>query len=225
MNVYGDNLRACATLSTPGSGVHEFSRCGELADVCSDVYSLHSLFKLDDFEHYASGVAKKYGFELYDVLHCDSMKFSCKHVDKFSEVLPGELKRKRSALSRCRRFDGFHVKSVPRVSNSCRISSELHVCAVAASSHSDIVLDSGSDVTLLPVSMAGMGSPSTMTPGTFLRDAQGRQIMTSDVRDVTFVFQTTDGQSLRVKEKAFFSDKVDVPLLSFGKLIRAGWGV
>ena len=97
--------------------------------------------------------------------------------------------------------------------------------AVAASSHSDIVLDSGSDVTLLPIAMAGIGSPATLTPGTFLRDAQGKQILTSDVRDVTFIFQTTDGQSLRVKEKAFFSDKVDVPLLSFGKLIRAGWGI
>ena len=107
--------------------------------------------------------------------------------------------------------------------NRYNSSSDLHVRAVAASSHSDIVLDSGSDVTLLPIAMAGIGSPATLTPGTFLRDAQSKQILTSDVRDVTFIFQTTDGQSLRVKEKAFFSDKVDVPLLSFGKLIRAGW--
>ena len=119
---------------------------------------------------------------------------------------------------------GFHVKPFASDVNVNRYnsSSDLHVRAVAASSHSDIVLDSGSDVTLLPIAMAGIGSPATLTPGTFLRDAQGKQILTSDVRDVTFIFQTTDGQSLRVKEKAFFSDKVDVPLLSFGKLIRAG---
>ena len=30
---------------------------------------------------------------------------------------------------------------------------------------------------------------------------------------------------MRVKEKAFFSDKVDVPLLSFGKMIKSGWGI
>ena len=49
-----------------------------------DVYRLHSLFKLDDFEHFASGVAERYGFQMYDVLHRDSMKLSCKHVNKFS---------------------------------------------------------------------------------------------------------------------------------------------
>ena len=30
---------------------------------------------------------------------------------------------------------------------------------------------------------------------------------------------------VRVKERAFFSEKVDVPLLSFGKLIKSGWGI
>ena len=102
---------------------------------------------------------------------------------------------------------------------------ECHVRAVATTSHSDIVLDSGSDVTLLPFSMSGLGTPSATCSETFLRDAQGKQITTTDVRDVTFVFQSTDGQMVRVKERAFFSEKVDVPLLSFGKLIKSGWGI
>ena len=97
--------------------------------------------------------------------------------------------------------------------------------AVATTSHSDIVLDSGSDVTLLPFSMSGLGTPSATCSETFLRDAQGKQITTTDVRDVTFVFQSTDGQMVRVKERTFFSEKVDVPLLSFGKLIKSGWGI
>jgi hypothetical protein len=207
-------------------GLNEFLHCGSVENVCNDVYRLHSLFKLDDFEHFASGVAERYGFQMYDVLHCDFMKLSCKHVNKFSEFVLGEFRRI-ARSSKCSSFDGFHVKPFASDVNVNRYnsSSDLHVRAVAASSHSDIVLDSGSDVTLLPIAMAGIGSPATLTPVTFLRDAQGKQILTSDVRDVTFIFQTTDGQSLRVKEKAFFSDKVDVPLLSFGKLIRAGWGI
>ena len=28
-----------------------------------------------------------------------------------------------------------------------------------------------------------------------------------------------------MKEKAFFSDKIDSPLLSFGKLVKSGWGI
>ena len=73
--------------------------------------------------------------------------------------------------------------------------------------------------------MSGLGTPSATCSETFLRDAQGKQITTIDVRDVTFVFQSTDGQMVRVKERAFFSEKVDVPLLSFGKLIKSGWGI
>ena len=107
--------------------------------------------------------------------------------------------------------------------NSCNMSQKFHV-RTATTSHSDIVLDSGSDVTLLPVSMSGAGTSVEGCSETFLRDAQGKQITTTDVKDVTFVFQTTNGQTVRVKEKAFFSDRIDVPLLSFGKLIKAGWG-
>ena len=56
-------------------GLDEFLHCGSVENVCNDVYRLHSLFKLDDFEHFASGVAERYGFQMYDVLHCDSMNF------------------------------------------------------------------------------------------------------------------------------------------------------
>ena len=103
-----------------------------------------------------------------------------------TSFLPGEF-RKIARSSKCSSFDGFHVKPFASDVNVNRYnrSSDLHVRAVAASSHSDIVLDSGSDVTLLLIAMADIGSPATLTSGTFLRDAQGKQILTSDVRDVT----------------------------------------
>ena len=62
-------------------------------------------------------------------------------------------------------------------------------------------------------------------PETYLRDAQGKQNKTCDVRDVSFSFQTLDRSIVNVKERAFFSDRVESPLISFGKLVKAGWGI
>ena len=66
--------------------------------------------------------------------------------------------RRIARSSKCSSFDGFHVKPFASDVNVNRYnsSSDLHVRAVAASSHSDIVLDSGSDVTLLPIAMAAL---------------------------------------------------------------------
>ena len=89
----------------------------------------------------------------------------------------------------------------------------------------DIILDSGSDVTLIPAHMAGLGTQVTSQPETYLRDAQRQRISTHDVRDVNFVFHATDGSLVNVKERAFFSDAIDSPLISFGKLVKAGWGI
>ena len=103
--------------------------------------------------------------------------------------------------------------------------SQLHVRAVSCCDSVDIILDSGSDVTLIPMHMSGIGTKAPPCPGTYLRDAQGKEIATNDVRDVNFAFETIDGETVTVKERAFFSDKVDCPLISFGKLLKSGWGI
>ena len=73
--------------------------------------------------------------------------------------------------------------------------------------------------------MAGLGTQVASQPETYLRDAQGQRISTHDVRDVNFSFHATDGSVVNVKERAFFSDTIDSPLISFGKLVKAGWGI
>ena len=130
-------------------------------------------------------------------MHCDSMKFSCKHVHNSGDFIPSEL-IERSRADRCRTFDGFQVCRASDDLRCCRSSEECHVRAVATTSHSDIVLDSGSDVTLLPFTMSGLGTPSATCSEMFLRDAQGKQITTRDVGNVTFLFHSTDceGESL-----------------------------
>ena len=73
--------------------------------------------------------------------------------------------------------------------------------------------------------MAGIGTKAQACPGTYLRDAQGKEIATSDIRDVSFAFETLDGDQVTIKERAFFSDRVDSPLISFGKLLKTGWSI
>ena len=128
------------------AGFREFSLCKDDACACSDVYNLHELFQLDDFEHYVRCVANSYRFDLYDVMHCDSMKFSCKQVYN-SDFIPSELKE-RARADKCRTFDGFHVCRASEDFHGCKGLEECYVRAIATTSHSDIVLDSGSDVTL-----------------------------------------------------------------------------
>ena len=80
--------------------------------------------------------------------------------------------------------------------------------------HVDIILDSGSDVTLIPTCVSGIGIQAQPIPGTYLRDAQGKEIITSDVRDVKFEFETVNGETVTIKDRAFFSDRIDNPLIS-----------
>ena len=99
----------------------------------------------------------------------------------------------------------------------------LHVRAVTSQVH-DIVLDSGSDATVLPVSMMDAGvSCSDQTSE--LRDAQGNKIHVDDVRDICFDVTTVDGKCITIKDRAHFSAVVDKPLISYGKLLKRGWGI
>ena len=108
----------------------------------------------------------------------------------------------------------------------CRnVESSLSVRAVSACEQVDIILNSGSDVTLIPMSMSQVGCQAPQTSETYLRDAQGKRIATPDVRDVNFSFSTVDGEVVTLKERAFFSDRVECPLISFGKLLKSGWGI
>ena len=88
----------------------------------------------------------------------------------------------------------------------------------------DIILDSGSDATVIPVSMISAGSAS-QDQTSYLRDAQGARIATEGVRDISIVLTTVDGVEVTIRDKAHVSNKVDCPLISYGKLLRHGWGI
>ena len=176
---------------------------GEYIDVscsggASKSYELCTLCKLDDFSHYSRCTYIDYGFALYD------------------DILP-----RQGVQSLMKRFDdAFCFKPSGHISD-CN-SSVFDVRAVK--SCCDIILDSGSDATVIPVSMTSAGSVS-QDQTSYLRDAQGARIATEGVRDISIVLTTVDGVEVTIRDKAHVSNKVDCPLISYGKLLRHGWGI
>ena len=87
-----------------------------------------------------------------------------------------------------------------------------------------IILDSGSDATVLPSSLLSAGQSSS---GGELRlqDAQGEEIKLSGYKDVSFFFETEEGKTVEVRDKAHFADGVSQPIISYGRLMQAGWDI
>ncbi|CAE7194541.1 unnamed protein product [Symbiodinium sp. CCMP2592] len=98
---------------------------------------------------------------------------------------------------------------------------DLSVCAVSwadMSNEIEVVVDSGSDASCLPLSWAHVGRADGASLDNF-RDAQGRMIRGSQMR--TAVLQI-DG--VQFKERWLLSS-VTQPLFSVGKLLRRGWDI
>ena len=180
----------------------EFSKSSAGCDNCADAFTLQPLFQLDDFKHFQQRVFSDFSLHLYEV---DRNSGGC-NLKRFGE---------RTFMQTCSK----------RANSDPCLQCNLSVRAVSASNDMDIILDSGSDVTLIPMGMAGLGIQAPPQPETYLRDAQGKHIATHDVRDVKFSFSATDGSVVNVKERAFFSDCVESPLISLGKLLKSGWGI
>ena len=181
----------------------EFTRTSTGLDVSADVFTLQPLFQHDDFDHFRQRVFSDYSLHLYDVVDSDSGGRSLKRFD-----------------------GGFQLQTcAKRLKHDSGLDCNLRVRAISTCRTMDIILDSGSDVTLIPACMGSLGTQVSSQPETYLRDAQGQRIDTHDVRDVNFSFHTTDGSVVNVKERAYFSDTIDSPLISFGKLVKSGWGI
>ena len=82
----------------------------------------------------------------------------------------------------------------------------------------EVVVDSGSDASCLPLSWAHVGTAGGVNLDSF-RDAQGRLIRGSQMRTATLEI---DG--VQFKERWLLSS-VTQPLFSVGKLLRRGWDI
>ncbi|CAE7034980.1 unnamed protein product [Symbiodinium sp. CCMP2592] len=85
----------------------------------------------------------------------------------------------------------------------------------------EIILDSGADMSCLPLCYATHGT-SQGAGGLALKDAQGEPLAVNDLREVDFVLQSEEGEPIVWREVCAIAP-VTQPLLCKGKLMRAGW--
>ncbi|CAE7220909.1 unnamed protein product [Symbiodinium sp. CCMP2592] len=108
-------------------------------------------------------------------------------------------------------------------SGELEAESAFHVRAVAADPNlHEVILDSGADCTVLPLSsFADVGQHSRES--SFLLDAQGNRIPQGQVRtSVVFEVEGIDGEIIQFRDKAVLA-QVRQPLFCFGKLLRDQW--
>ena len=86
-----------------------------------------------------------------------------------------------------------------------------------------IVLDSGSDATVIPQSMAQCGEAAVAFGN--LWDAQGNSISTSGCRDISVQLFGEGGEEVIFRDRGYVSSSVKQPLLSYGRLLRQGWSI
>eukprot|EP00913_Durusdinium_trenchii_P026517 g24878.t1 len=87
-----------------------------------------------------------------------------------------------------------------------------------------VVIDSGADATILPSSYLVIGTE--LDEGApRLQDAQGTPIEIRAYKQVCFIFRTEDDKEVQIFDKAHFSDEINQPIISYGKLMEAGWNI
>ena len=81
-----------------------------------------------------------------------------------------------------------------------------------------MIIDSGADVALFPLSVADHGEGELQfSAKTKLQDAQGNRIPTGGAKSVVISLHDLGGREVLLKENAIFSPKVSQP--------RLGWGL
>ena len=87
-----------------------------------------------------------------------------------------------------------------------------------------ILLDSGADASVFPISLVGAGE-AISSQATKLQDAQGKPIPIDSMRLVEIKIPTSSGNSIVLKEKVAISSRVSQPILCFGHLLEQGFGI
>ena len=87
----------------------------------------------------------------------------------------------------------------------------------------DILLDSGADASILPVSLLGKGRPAQRVVGR-VHDAEGTEIPIDTVQDMEIRLKDVTGCTVVLKERVAVSS-VSQPILSSGHLLEGGWSI
>ena len=111
------------------------------------------------------------------------------------------------------------------VINQNLIQHPLRVCTMTLEDQEvEILIDSGSDATVIPLAFAGCGR--SLDGNSSLVDCQGNHLQTSsELREFAFVMRTTCGKTVRFREVGHVSSSVSCPIIPYGKLFKRGWRI
>ena len=160
-------------------GVSEFSKCFSFGSAVES-FELQKLFQLDDMEHFEKRVQREFQLDLYDAADSNKRAINFMQLGDVSVLQPCG-----TVQNVCNFWQTHLEKSTTcgRSSKPCQdhldecgtletlwsgCENHLTVRAVTSCKHVDIILDSGSDVTLIPMHMSGIGTKSHACPGTYL---------------------------------------------------------
>ena len=87
-----------------------------------------------------------------------------------------------------------------------------------------IIIDSGADAPVFPASMLACGEPHDGEVMA-LQDAQGRSIPTLGQRTVSIQMEDFNGCLVELRDNVVFSEEITQPILSYGRLMDAGWSI
>ena len=100
----------------------------------------------------------------------------------------------------------------------------LRVCTLTLEDQEvEILIDSGSDATVIPLAFAGCGR--SLDGNSSLVDCQGNHWQTSELREFAFVMHTACDKTVRFREVGHVSSSVSCPIISYGKLFKRGWRI
>ena len=110
---------------------------------------------------------------------------------------------------------------IPTLSSS---SSSVRMVSQGDVAGDVVILDSGSDVSLLPLSYGQCGENNVNPEEVQLRDCQGEHLHVEGYRTVSLVVQDECGEEAEL-EHSFLIANVKSCILSLGQLYRSGWSV
>eukprot|EP00435_Cladocopium_sp_Y103_P043647 s2238_g12.t1 len=88
-----------------------------------------------------------------------------------------------------------------------------------------VILDSGSDVSLLPLSCVGVVDGPADESQVRLRDCQGQELKVAGIKTASLVVEDSDGTQAGLETQFLVADNIKSAILSLGQLYRAGWSV
>ncbi|CAK9088523.1 unnamed protein product [Durusdinium trenchii] len=155
--------------------------------------------------------------ETYEATNDEETFYDCDEELK-DEPKPPSMEETEAQTSE-RRDDG-HAEARVETMKICMIKNvvALEVPSVI------MTIDSGADVSVAPERFYNLGVPGAGKPIEMI-DAQGAKICSKGNRRLRLQAQTRDGEVIEFIEQFALGVGVTHPLLSFGRLLKQGWGL